>query len=302
MTISGNQYDIAAGPYRAIITEQGAGLRALSHDGLPLILSYEADDLAPAAFGQLLAPWPNRVDRGRYTYEGTAHQLDITERELDTAIHGLVRWASWRVVDRAPDRIVLGHRLLGQPGYPFRVDLMADYGLDAAGGLTVRMSAYNAGARPAPYGHGAHPYLTVGRPVDECVVLIPGDRTLPVDERAIPNGPPEDVAGAPHDFRDARPLGATRLNIAYTGLRRGADGRATAHLSADGRTVSLWADASFPWLQAYTGDDVPGAGRRMGLAVEPMTCPPNAFATGHDLIDLKPGHTTAGSWGIVFES
>jgi aldose 1-epimerase len=299
MTISGNQYDIAAGPYRAVITEQGAGLRALSLDGTALILSYPADELAPAAFGQVLAPWPNRVDHGRYTFEGTAHQLDITEPELDTAIHGLVRWAPWRVVERAPDRIVLGHRLLGHPGYPFRLDLRAEYGLDAAGGLTVRMSAHNTGARSAPYGHGAHPYLTVGRPIDECAVLLPCDRALPVDERAIPNGPPCDVTGTPHDFRRQRRLGATRLNHAYTGLCRGADGRACAHLSADGRTVALWADTAYGWLQAYTGDHVPGAGRRMGLAIEPMTCPPNAFATGHDVIDLEPGHTTTGSWGIM---
>jgi aldose 1-epimerase len=299
MTISGHQYAIAAGPYQAVITEQGAGLRALSHDGIPLVLSYDADELPPAAFGQLLAPWPNRVDRGRYRYEGTAYQLDISEPELDTAIHGLVRWVPWTVVEHERHRLVLGHRLLGGSGYPFRVDLSVDYELDATGGLTVRMSAHNAGTGPAPYGHGMHPYLTMGRPVDECTALVPADRYLPVNERSIPSGPAEDVTGTPQDFREPRRMRNSLVNHAYTGLSRDADGRATARLSADGRTVSLWADASFPWLQVYTADEVPGADRRMGLAVEPMTCPPNAFATGHDVIDLKAGHTVSGSWGIM---
>jgi aldose 1-epimerase len=298
--ISGSQYEITAGPYTAIITEQGAGLRALDRDGVPLILSYDADELAPAAFGQLLTPWPNRIDRGRYAYGGGDYELDITERERDTAIHGLLRWVPWAVVEREPHRLVLGHRLLGTPGYPFRLDLTAEYALTADAGLAVRMSAHNTGTRPAPYGHGAHPYLTAGRPIDECTAVLPAGRHLPVDAREIPTGPPEDVAGTPYDFREPRLLGDTRLNTAFTGLTRGADGLTWARLSYGDRTVALWADESFPWLEVYTGDDVPGGGRRMGLAVEPMTCPPNAFASGDDVIDLKPGHTTTGSWGIVF--
>ncbi|HEY7483020.1 MAG TPA: aldose 1-epimerase family protein [Streptosporangiaceae bacterium] len=301
MTISGNQYDIEAGPYRATITEQGGGLRTLTHDGIGLILSYDATEPAPAAFGQLLAPWPNRIDHGRYAYDGVSYRLDITEPELDTAIHGLVRWASWTVAERDRQRVVLGLRLLGHPGYPFRLDLTVEYALEAASGLTVRLSAENAGTGPAPYAHGTHPYLTMGRPVDECEVSLPGDRYLPADDRGIPTGPPEAVAGTPYDFRTRRGLGATRINNAYTGLARDAAGRTWTRLSAAGRTVALWADTAHPWLQVYTADDVPGERRRAGLAVEPMTCPPNAFVTGEDVIDLKPGHTATGSWGIMSE-
>jgi aldose 1-epimerase len=299
MTLSGHQYDIAAGPYRATITEQGGGLRALSHDGTPLILSYSADEHAPAAFGQLLAPWPNRIDRGRYSYEGTAHELDINERELDTAIHGLVRWDAWTAGAHERHRVMLGHRLLGRPGYPFRLDLSVEYELGADTGLIVRMSAYNAGDRPAPYAQGAHPYLTVGRRIDECTARLPGDSYLPVDGRDLPDGPPADVAGTPFDYRTPRRLGAVQINNAYTALDRDAAGRAWARLSDGDREVALWADAAFPWLEVYTGDGVPGDGRRMGLAVEPMSCPPNAFTTGHDVTDLKPGRTTTGSWGIM---
>jgi len=60
--------------------------------------------------------------------------------------------------------------------------------------------------------------------------------------------------------------------------------------------VTVWADASWPWLQVFTGD-LPDVARR-GLAVEPMTCPPQALRTGQDVIRLEPGETFSGEWGI----
>jgi aldose 1-epimerase len=149
MTLSGDQYEISAGPYAAIVTEQGASLRALAHDGRPLILSHDPDEPPPAAAGQLLAPWPNRIDHGRYSFDGEAHVLPINEGALDNAIHGLVRFAPWRVAGHERHRVTLTHRLLGDSGYPFRLDLAVEYALDPDGGLTVRQSARNAGT-PSP--------------------------------------------------------------------------------------------------------------------------------------------------------
>jgi aldose 1-epimerase len=297
--ISGDQYEFTAGPYRAVVTEAGAGLRELTFDGQPLVLSFGPDEPIPVALGQLLVPWPNRVDRGRYAYDGRIHQLDLSEPKNDCAIHGLARAASWRIVEHGPDRVRLAHRLMGQPGYPYRLDLEAEYVLDAGQGLSVTMSARNAGTRTAPYGHGAHPYLTVDEPVDDCVVTITADRWLPVDERLIPRGPAQDVTGTPYDLREGRKLGDQVIDHAFTGLRRDAGGRAWIRLSGGGRTTSMWSDGTHPWLQVVTADAAPGDRRRRGLGAEPMTCPPNAFATGIDVIHLEPGVRHAGSWGII---
>ena len=92
--LTGLQYEIEAGPYHATVTELGAGLRELSFRGQPLIAGYEPDELPPAGAGQLLAPWPNRIDGGRYVFGGTAHDLALTEPARGTAIHGLTRWAA----------------------------------------------------------------------------------------------------------------------------------------------------------------------------------------------------------------
>ncbi|WP_194922691.1 aldose 1-epimerase family protein [Catenulispora pinisilvae] len=297
--LTGEQHVITAGPYRAVITEAGAGLRELTHDGEPLVLTYAADEPAPAAFGQLLIPWPNRVARGRYRFDGRDHQLDLSEPELDNAIHGLTRWSPWSLVEQSPDAVRLAYALPGSTGYPFRLDLQAEYRLDAAAGLTVTLTATNPGTRALPYAHGMHPYITVGEPLDTCTIQLPGTQYQPVDDRMIPTGGPKDVAGSEYDLRAGRVLGYQKIDIAFTGLDRGADGLARVRLTGSRRSTSFWSDRAQPWLEIYTADNVPAESRRRGLGCEPMTGPPNALASGVDLIRLEPGAQYRGSWGIA---
>jgi len=65
-----------------------------------------------------------------------------------------------------------------------------------------------------------------------------------------------------------------------------------------GTQVSLWVDQSYPYFMIFSGDSLPNFNRR-SLAVEPMTCPPNAFRTGHALIRLEPGSSLTSTWGIA---
>ena len=297
--ITGDQYQISAGGYQATITELGAGLREFSHDGTPAVAGYQADELPPGAAGELLAPWPNRIDGGRYTLGGVTYQLDLSEPGAGNAIHGLTRWAAWTLVRHDPGAVQLSLRLPGRQGYPFTLNLTARYEVAADTGLTVTVTARNPGSRPAPYGLGAHPYLTTGAAtVDECDLLLPAARWLPAGDRGIPAGPAQDVTGTPLDFRTARPVGDTRVDHAFTGLTREADGRVWVRLAGGGRQVALWAGDGLDWLQVFTGDTLGEAHRRRALAVEPMTCPPNAFASGTDLLMLAPGDSVTRSWGI----
>jgi aldose 1-epimerase len=297
--LTGTQYEIASGDYLAVATELGAGLRELRYRGRPLITGYEPDELPPGGAGQLLLPWPNRIDGGRYRVAGTEYQLDLSEPAAQNAIHGLTRWSPWSLASQAPHEVVLRLALLGRSGYPFRLDLEVEYHLSEADGLTVRVTARNAGARPAPYGAGSHPYLAAGAPlVDECELTLPVARWLPADSRGIPLGPVQDVAGTPFDFRAARPVGTVTLDHAFTGLDRDESGVAWARLTCGGTGAALWAGPGYRWLQAFTGDTLDSAHRRRAVAIEPMTCPPNAFVTGSDLLTLEPGDTVTHTWGI----
>ena len=297
--VTGEQYELSAGDYRAAVTELGAGLRELSLSDTPVIFGYQPDELPPGAAGQLLTPWPNRIDHGRYHFGGRDYQLDVSETGNGNAIHGLTRFAPWVPVRHEQDSVVLKHLPHGYAGYPFCLEIDTEYRLTPDAGLDVTISATNRGTRPAPYGFGQHPYLTVGASaLDEWELTLPATRWLPVDQRGIPMGPAEDINGAVCDFRRPRAIGGAHIDHALTGLTRESDGRAWVHLRSAGAQVSLWAGEDCPWLQVFTSDTLHGDRHRKAVGIEPMSCPPNAFITGDSLIVLSPGETVTHRWGI----
>jgi aldose 1-epimerase len=48
----------------------------------------------------------------------------------------------------------------------------------------------------------------------------------------------------------------------------------------------------------FTGDTLSPERRRRGLAVEPMTCPADAFNSGDGVLTIPPGGSVEGRWGI----
>ena len=298
---SGDQFEIGAAGYRAVVTESGAALRVLEHDGRPLLYGFGEHEMSPGARGQLLMPWPNRVRDGSYSFDGRDLQLPLTEPSRHNASHGLARWAAWSPEEHGPSSVSLGYRLMAQSGYPWTVDLHVLYDL-SADGLTVTQTATNLSDRPAPYASGAHPYLSAGPgPVDGWELALPASLRLLADERKLPVGE-EQVEGTPYDFRVARPLRDTVLDDAFGDLVRGEDGAATAEVRdpATGRGAALWADRQHGWLMVYSADDQPEP--RAALAVEPLTAPPDAFRSGRDLLTLapagQPGDEVSVSWGV----
>jgi aldose 1-epimerase len=295
---SGLQHRLVHGDQEAVVTEVGATLRAYTVAGRSAILGFDVTKHATHARGQTLMPWPGRVGNGRYRWEGVDHQLPLDEEEFTNAIHGLARWSNWTADRPSPDRVVMRYHLHPRDGYPFCLDLTADFALDD-GGLRVTMSGTNLSGVPAPFGAGAHPYLAVdAEKIDGWRLTVPAETRLRTDSRMLPTGRAT-VAGTEFDFREPRLIGPTQLDTAYTDLLRDPDGLLRVRLEApDGRRLVLWTDRACPWLVLFSADPLPSADRRRGIAVEPMTCPPDAFRSGEDLIVLQPGQTATMSWGI----
>ena len=293
---SGRQFELHRDDQRAVVVEVGAGLRSYSVGGRELLDGYGPDELATAGRGQVLMPWPNRIEDGQYEFAGTTHQLALNEPEERNAIHGLVRWSSWSVVREEPQRVLLEHTLHPQPGYPFSLALGLEYSLSAEG-LRVASTATNVGTAACPFGSGAHPYLTLGtETVDPIVCRAPGRTVLQVDARGLPVGT-EPVDGTEYDFRQPRPIAATKLDHAFTDLERDDDGLARVQLRHAELTLTLWLGESYRYVQLFTGDALPSVNRR-SLAVEPMTCPPNAFHSGDGVLVLEPGESATAVWGM----
>jgi aldose 1-epimerase len=297
---SGAQYTIEHGAQRAVITEVGATLRSYEVDGQAFLDGFAVSEMSTGGRGQVLTPWPNRLAGGSYEFAGTRYQLPISEAKTGNASHGLVRWVNWQVVAQDVASVTLGLTLHPQPGYPFALALALTYHL-ADDGLTVSTSARNVGTSALPFGIGFHPYFTVGTPlVDTAIFTLPAAISLPVDERMIPTGRAA-VADGPLDFRSTRPIGDTVIDTCFTELARDEQDRARIVLAAPrGRpALMLTLDGAFDFVQVYTGNNLPDpATRRRGLAIEPMTCPANAFNSGDGLIILAPGEEFAAAWNV----
>jgi aldose 1-epimerase len=297
--LTGREVRLHHGAYTASIVTLGASLRSLEHDGRPLVVAFHADRMRPAFRGALLAPWPNRVVDGRYTFDGEDQQLALSEPERGHALHGLLVWTDWQVASLEEDAVTLTTELAPSGGYPHRLVVECSYAL-ADDGLTTTVTARSLSGR-APYGTAAHPYLTAGGALlDSCVLTLPADTYVETEgERLLPAGE-RDVVDAPWpDFREPTPIGSASVDHAFTGLRRGADGQARLRLEApDGFAVQMTWGPELAWVQVHTADRPEPELNRAGLAVEPMTCPPDAFSTGQDVVVLDGDQTHTASWTI----
>lgn len=296
---TGHRFPLRTDHASAEIAQVGAALRALTVDGVDLVPRYADDAPTPAASGVVLVPWPNRIRDGRYTFDGVERQLAISEPALGNASHGLLRFGTYQPIEHTADRLVLGADVVPQTGYPFHLRTRVTFALQSDG-LHVTHVIENVGATVAPVALGVHPYLQIGG-VDtaDLVVQSTGTTTLVLDDRKIPVD--EVSVDETNDLRAGRRLGDASLDNGYRGLERDAEGRARHTLTApDGRAVELWQDDGFRWAQVFTTDRYPG--QPLAVAIEPMTAPANAFASGLDLDTLDPGASLTREWGIIFHS
>ncbi|MGZ8178765.1 aldose 1-epimerase family protein [Williamsia sp. SKLECPSW1] len=299
------EFAVSAGDYSAVVVSHGAGLREVRHAGRLLTESppVAPDEKPPLSAGLVLAPWPNRTADGRFTFDGVEHQLDITETARNNAMHGFVRTVEWALYDATERSVTLGVPIGRHPGWPFDLTLVVEYVLDEETGLTVTTTVTNTGDVRSPFALGFHTFIRAGdAPVDDCTLTFPAARYLPLDpERQLPQGDPESVDGTERDFRSGRRLDGLWLDTPFTDLAV-TDGRHVTTLAdPEGQATQLWTSPGFGWAQVFTADPAHDQGfpdRGRALAVEPMTAPPDALASGVDLVVLEPGQRWSGEWGL----
>ena len=298
-TPTGEQFEISYGDQNAVVTGVGATLRTFSVAGLELLDTFAEDKMSDVCRGQVLLPFPNRIEGGLYTFEGGEQQLPVNELSTGSALHGLTRWLDWTPLRKTASSVTLRQHLHPQDGYPFMLDLQIEYALSDLG-LTVATTATNVGEKALPFGAGYHPYLTVGTPtIDVATLKLPASTYLVTDDRLIPIGRAS-VEGTDFDFREGRPIGDVRLDTCFTDVIPDRDGIARAVLAHPdgGPEITISMDASHGFIQVFTGDTLAEEDRRRSIAIEPMTCAPNAFNTGAGLRVITPGESFTSVWGI----
>lgn len=296
----GDEYQLTLRGTNAVITAVGAGIRSLAVRGVDLIQGYDTDGVRPFYNGIVLAPWPNRIRDGRWIHDGVTQQLDITEPQRGNALHGLLAFAEYRVVERDEAAITLAATIFPQHGYPFLLDTEVRYSV-AADGLRTTHTVRNMGTAPAPIALGAHPFLSIGEvPADALTLTVAADEHIEVDGRLNPVGVHR-VDGTRWDLRGGVSVAELDVDDAWTGVHV-VDGTSTHTLSApDGRSVSLCADAEFGYVHVFVTRRYPVRdGFITAVALEPMTAPADAFNSGAGLRWLHPGERWSVSWSIRY--
>ncbi len=301
---SGEQHEIASGNQVAVISEVGATLRSYQVGGRDIIDGFAADECASGGRSQILCPWPNRLRDGKYVFKGVQCQAAIDEPAFNNAIHGLVRWNRWQLVQRAQNRAKFEYIIFPQPGFRWTLKILVTYTLSVEG-IVIETEAINVGELEMPFGIGFHPYLKLDpNGIDSLYLTIPAKRRLISDSRMIPIGS-ETVDGTLYDFSQGAPLGGvtgiSRLDTCFFDLIRDENGISRCRLESEGKEnfVELWADRSFSYYMIYTGDTLASIEeRRRSVAIEPMSCPPNALQSLEDIVTLAPGSSWFGKWGI----
>lgn len=280
MHAGGKTILLAAGDYRAQIVTVGAGLAELTWRGNHLVIPHHPEEMPLAHLGKVLIPWPNRIANGSYQHDGHEYQLPINEHGSQASIHGLLAWRDWQINELTAKKLSLSVFLPPSYGYPFSLFSQVIYSLDATSGLSVEIISKNIGDQSAPYGVGIHPYLTCNlTPVDDYMLQLPAKQVFAVDMQSNPTDL-HAVDELDFNFLTLRTIGDKRID--HTFKTQSNPWEMQIINQQQKLAVSMHSDQ--PWLQVYSGEKL----NRQGLAIEPMSCPPNAFNSGVDLTLLKP--------------
>jgi len=301
---TGTQYELTNetpnGRATATITEVAAGIRAYTLNGIDLVESFAAAVEPPMSAGIVLVPWPNRIRDGIWLHGEDWQQLSITEPLLNNAIHGLLRFTPYRLVERDEKAVTLAATVFPQSGFPFQLDTSVTYALTDAG-LEVTHTVHNVGAESAPVAIGVHPYLKIGDvPTEDLVLRVDAATHLEVDARLNPTGVDTPVDGTGYDLRAGARVADLALDDAFGGA-----GREHSLTAPDGRRVTVWGDENMRYVQVFTPTEFPvtasdGASTVLGraVAIEPMTAPADAFNSGAGLRWLAPDESWTVRWAI----
>ena len=288
------------GNVTAKISTAGGALKELAVNGIDIVPPTSGHQMNHYGDGIVLAPWANRIDRGRWVHKGETLQLEVNEQDLDNALHGLVGSAVFDVASQTESAVTLETMVKPSAGYPFELLISVTYELTDSGIKTTH-TAKNIGVEKAPYMVGTHPYFQIAGTATEDLEFKTDARSVDlVDERKIPIGK-QSIKGTEFDLTDWRKLGNCNFDHGFGELVRDEHGHGHHYLrSPKGELLDVWQSAEMKYTFIFTPDfyiNNDDLTPRHAIAIEPQTAPANAFNSKEHLIWLEPNQTHTASWG-----
>ncbi|MEU6883805.1 aldose epimerase family protein [Streptomyces viridosporus] len=271
-------------------------------------------------FGALIGRYGNRIGKGRFTLDGTVHQLSVNDGE--NSLHGGARGFDKRVWDVEPFTrgsdvgLRLHHTSVdGEMGYPGTLRATVTYTLTRDGDWRIDYEATTDKATVVNL--TSHVYWNLAGEssgsVHDHELSLAASRYTPVDAGLIPTGELAKVAGTPFDFRRAKPIGrdirTPHQQVLYgqgfdhnwvldKGVTARPEHAATLRDPSSGRTLRI--ATTEPGLQFYSGNfldgTLVGTGGRVyrqgdGLCLETQHFPDSPNRPSFPSTVLRPGRT-----------
>jgi aldose 1-epimerase len=240
--------------------------------------------------GSFLAPFPGRLNKGFYSFNGQNYALPIALKH-GHAIHGFLLDKPFQIIkeDVHADKAVVTMTYISpaREGYPFPFTAEVAYRLDTTG-MTCIVTITNTGKTTMPLGIGWHPYFTLPIPLAELELQLPMVEMLLTDQTNIPNG----MTAPSKTFKKLRKLRDLEIDACF---HITTTERATTllHDPKENVSIAVWQEAKdYPYLIVF----IPPA--RDCIALEPLSCAPDAFNNGKGLILLEAGKNRTFHYGI----
>jgi len=282
----------------SIVPERGANVLDLHFGGVNILDGYDTPEaLEQAKWGKsvLLFPFPNRLDRGQYSWQGKTYQFPINNAATENAIHGFVRGEAFYVV-----KIELGleHALIqcrfdydgSRDYYPFPFTLDVTFKIQNNGAFSLKAACLNRHSAPIPVGFGWHPYFKLAEKADAHQMRLPVCAMVEINDRMIPTG-----EQTPYKQFYRRKLVADAfLDNCFLA---GTQGTYKMLLESGSRNIVVSASAAqCPFFQVFTPP------HRESIALEPMSSNVNAFNNGDGLYILHPDAVWKGNVMVRYKS
>jgi aldose 1-epimerase len=285
-------------------------------DGREIELLFSAPDAEtlqgrPSGYGiPILFPWPNRIEYGKFEFEGRQVELKTPE-EGAHLLHGYVLDRPWKVSGsgasnadgawvtcrfQSSDFLEIGSE------WPFPFEVEGTYRLKD-GALSVEVTGTNTGESNMPAGLGYHPYfplpLLPSGDRSKCLVDLPCETYWPLREDSIPTGERQPVGGD-YDLRSRVAIGDRYYDDVWSGVQAEEDGWSRCHFSDPeaGVQIVVQADSTFREWVFFAPD------HRPVVCYEPYTCTTDAVNLQGKGVDaglavLAPGQSLGGTMCFV---
>ncbi|MBD0831857.1 aldose 1-epimerase [Aestuariibaculum sediminum] len=265
----------------------GASLQTLILNGNKLITSLEPLPYSDTYASSLLFPFANRIDGGKYNFEGSVYKFPINESGNNNALHGLVYNKTFKVVSKKADTDYASVLLEYDEdnyteGFPYTYKMQVEYVL-THNSLTLNVSVKNTDNKTFPFTLGWHPYF-YSTDLYNSTLNFDSDQQLEFNDRCITSGV-KNVSGT-----EAFEIKDQYLDDCF--VLKNND---VTFKTPDYEFV-LSNSSEDAFLQIYTPP------KKTHVAIEPTTGVSDSFNNKMGLQTLKPDHTYQLNWKIILIS